>query len=266
MKLAMYQGQPFLMKNSEYGQPILDHPDIISAAQIEPSALVLGEIQSIDASLLEPPITFPRQIFAVGMNYRAHSAEIKLALPKVPSLFTKFASSLTGPNTTVKIHGDRTDWETELVVVIGHGGRQIPVEQATDHIAGYMVGEDISDRTVQFANDPAQFSLGKSFEHYAPIGPWLTTPDELGDPTQLTITTRVNDETMQHESVSAMIFSPAQLISYLSQIVDLQPGDLIFTGTPQGTGVGHDPQIFLRAGDELTGEIDQLGKLTMKIQ
>lgn len=265
MKIARLANQPFLIEDSQHGRTIQNFKTVESAAVQIKDDLVLGDLVEFDLSQLQAPVQTPAQILAVGMNYVDHSKEIQLDLPKTPSTFTKFASSLANPTTEVKRHGPRTDWETELVLVIGKAGRDISEQDAPAYLAGYMVGEDISDRDVQFANQPAQFSLGKSFEHYAPTGPWLTTPDEVTDLGKLTITTKVNGAAVQHAPLSQMVFNPAALISYFSSIVELRPGDLIFTGTPSGTGVGHDPEVYLKKGDLLTGEISELGQLTMKI-
>ncbi|KRM12797.1 fumarylacetoacetate hydrolase family protein [Paucilactobacillus suebicus] len=265
MKLAKIDGAAYLIEDSSHARKINNFSDLVLAANAGIDQLELGEQRSFALKDLSMPIEKPQQILAVGMNFLDHSKEIHLDLPKTPSTFTKFSSSLTGPNPDVKRHGPRTDWETELVIVVGKSGRDIKEADALDHVAGYMVGEDISDRDVQFANDPAQFSLGKSFEKFSPVGPWLSTPDELGNLADEFITTRVNGEVVQHASLDQLIFSPAKLISYFSSIIELQPGDLIFTGTPSGTGVGHNPEIYLNKGDLLSGEISSLGSLKIKI-
>ncbi|WP_125605201.1 fumarylacetoacetate hydrolase family protein [Lapidilactobacillus bayanensis] len=265
MKIAMYQDRPFLMINDQEGQLVKNYHDVLSVIKAGPDRLVLGAPQEIEHRQLMAPIPQPRQIFAVGMNYLGHTQEIHAVAPTVPNVFTKFASSLTGPTTTIQRHSEQTDWETELVIVIGQGGRDISETVATQSIAGYMVGEDLSDRSVQFANPQPQFSLGKSFENFAPTGPWLTTPDEITDLKQLLITTKVNEATMQHEALANLVFDGPKLISYLSSIVELYPGDLIFTGTPEGTGVGHEPQVFLQAQDVVTASIDQLGSLRIDV-
>lgn len=265
MKIARLSNQPFLIEDDHHGRVIQNYEKIEEAALQAKSNLVLGELVEFDVNQLQAPVKSPSQILAVGMNYADHSKEIHLNLPKTPSTFTKFASSLADPNTKVKCHGPRTDWETELVLVIGKSGRNISEQNASSYLAGYMVGEDISDRDVQFANQSAQFSLGKSFEHYSPTGPWLTTPDEIEDLEKLEITTQVNNQTVQQAPLGQMVFNPSALISYYSSIIELQPGNLIFTGTPSGTGVGHDPEIYLKQGDLLTGQISKLGQLTMNI-
>ena len=150
--------------------------------------------------------------------------------------------------------------------MIGKGGREIAAADAMAHVAGVMVGEDLSDRAVQFENDNPQFSMGKSFENYAPVGPWLTTVDELTNLDDEVITTTVNGQTMQQAPLSQLIFKVPDLVHYLSTICELQPGDLIFTGTPSGTGVGRNPQVFLQAGDQLCGQITHLGALNIKIK
>lgn len=265
MKIARLADRPFLIEDNQHGRAIKNFETVEAAARQSRDDLDLGELVEFNASQLQAPVAAPTQILAVGMNYADHSKEIQLDLPKTPSTFTKFASSLADPNTDVKRHGPRTDWETELVLVIGKAGRDISERDAPSYLAGYMVGEDISDRDVQFANQPAQFSLGKSFEHYSPIGPWLTTPDEIENLGQLEITTQVNNQMVQQSLLQQMVFDPAALISYFSSIVGLRPGDLIFTGTPSGTGVGHDPEIYLHKGDSLTGQISKLGQLNMNI-
>lgn len=266
MKIAMRNGKPFIIKDETHGSPVQNAQTIIDVLHQAPGNRLLGESEAFTQDELEQPITDPKQVFAVGMNYRDHSAEIHIELPKAPSIFTKFSSSLAPSVVDVKAQGPQTDWETEIIAVIKDGGRNISVEDGWKHVAGVMVGEDISDREVQFENDNPQFSMGKSFEKYGPIGPWLTTVDELDNLDDEVITTKVNGKTMQEAPLSQMIFSIPELVHYLSTVTELQPGDLIFTGTPSGTGVGHDPQIFLKAGDELTGSITHLGTLKMSIK
>jgi 2-keto-4-pentenoate hydratase/2-oxohepta-3-ene-1,7-dioic acid hydratase in catechol pathway len=265
MKIGRKQGSPFLILDADHGRPILNCNSVVAAALMSEPELKLGPIETFQMATLQQPIKQPHQILAVGMNYLDHSKEIHLALPQTPSTFTKFSSSLTGPTTTIRRHGSRTDWETELVVVVGKAGRNISTADAANHIAGYMVGEDLSDRDVQFANSPAQFSLGKSFEHYSPIGPYLTTPDEIDDLGYQEIRTLVNDREVQRAQLKQMIFDPAALIHYFSSIIELQAGDLIFTGTPSGTGVGHEPEQYLKKGDHLRAEITNLGRLDIDV-
>lgn len=263
MKLAMYndravvinQGNMQIINGYKNVQELLPHLN---------ERLFLSSQRNLpDAANLKAPITNPKQIFAVGFNYKDHLNELKTQAPQVPNIFTKFVSSLTGPNPTVHIPSPQTDWETELVIVIGKGGRNIIATEALNHVAGYMIGQDLSDRQLQFANADPQFSLAKSYENFSPIGPWLTTPDEITDLGKLNIITKVNGVEKQHSQLENLIFDPSALVSYLSSITELYSGDLIFTGTPGGVGASRNPQEFLKPGDTLTSQIDQLGQLTI---
>ena len=209
---------------------------------------------------LGAPVPRPQKSFGIGLNYIDHAAEGSMELPKNPLVFTKFPSCLVGPVADVEMRSDFCDYEGELVVVIGRGGKDIPAEQAWDHVVGVMVGQDISDRKAQFAAAPPHFDLGKSFDTFGPTGPVLVSLDEIGDPTNLRVVTEVNGEGRQNEAVASMVFDVPTLISYLSQITTLVTGDLIFTGTPAGVGA---PQgKFLVDGDVITTTIDGIGKLT----
>lgn len=268
MKLAQYENQPVLIETSLAGVTyhVIENADSVQALlpNLNQQDWQLGQMQTLkDFSGLQAPISQPRQIFGVGFNYSDHLKELAAPAPKEPNFFTKFVSSLTGPEPTVQVQGSQTDWETELVVVVGKGGRHISVDEAATHIAGYMVGEDLSDRRLQFANPNPQFSLAKSHENFSPTGPWLTTPDELEQLGELTITTTLNDVEKQHSQLKQLIFDANALVSYLSQVVALYPGDLIFTGTPGGVGTGRNPQEFIHAGDVVVGAIEDLGALKL---
>jgi 2-keto-4-pentenoate hydratase/2-oxohepta-3-ene-1,7-dioic acid hydratase in catechol pathway len=154
-----------------------------------------------------------------------------------------------------------TDWESELVVVIGKQGRNVSVADALDYVAGYCVGQDLSDRELQLLGSPAQFSLGKSYENFAPIGPWITTTDEVVDPNALEITCDVNGVRRQDSSTSDMVFGVRELVAYVSSVCELRPGDIMFTGSPHGVGQGQDPPVFLKPGDVLETSIERLGSL-----
>ena len=212
--------------------------------------------------LLQAPFPCPTQVFAVGLNYKNHAAEMDLPLPVTPMVFAKFASCIADPNTEVQIPGDTTDWEAELVIVVGRNGRNINAADAFSFIAGYMVGQDVSERTVQMASSPAQFSMGKSFENFAPMGPWFTTADEVDDPNDLLIQCSLNGDLMQNESTEDMAFFVPEIIAFISSICELRTGDLIFTGSPAGVGQGQNPKRFLRDGDVLTTSIQKLGTIT----
>jgi 2,4-diketo-3-deoxy-L-fuconate hydrolase len=209
---------------------------------------------------LGPPIPSPRSIFGVGLNYRAHADEASMSLPEVPLVFTKFPSCLTGPTDPVILGGGTDDYEAELVVVIGRGGRDIRPEEAWTHVGGLTIGQDISDRTLQFAAKPPHFDLGKSRDSYGPIGPVVVSTDSFADPGDLLIRCEVNGERRQEDRTSNLIFDVPVLISYLSAILTLSPGDLIFTGTP--SGVGATSLTFLRDGDVITTTIEGIGTMT----
>ncbi|MFG1928516.1 fumarylacetoacetate hydrolase family protein [Cryptosporangium sp. NPDC048952] len=215
---------------------------------------------------LAAPSPEPRQILAIGLNYAEHAAESGFDVPDtLPPTFTKFVSALSGPDTTVALpDGGRTDWEVELVVVIGRTARRIPSADAWAHVAGVTVGQDLSERITQTSGPAAQFSLGKSFAGFAPTGPWLVTPDELPNRDDLALGGRVNGETVQDGRTRDLIFPVPALISALSHVVTLYPGDLIFTGTPAGVGHGRTPPRYLALGDRLDSWIEGVGELHQK--
>ncbi len=214
----------------------------------------------LSPSDLECPSPSPRQVFAVGLNYRSHATETGMAVPEVPAVFTKFPTSLTGPEATVSLSSTTVDWEVELVVVIGIGGRNIQESEAWNHAAGVAVGQELSDRTVQFAAG-AQFSLGKSYAGYGPVGPWLVTIDELDDPDDLGLGCSINGELVQQDCTTGLVFSVPQLIAEVSGIVELLPGDLIFTGTPAGVGMTASPQRYLVNGDVIESWVEGIGTI-----
>lgn len=208
-----------------------------------------------------PPSPTPRQVFAVALNYVDHAAESGFKPPERPLFFTKFVSAFSGPISEVRIPSPaaKVDWETELVAIIGAPARQIDPAEAWKHIAGLTVGQDISERGLQRSGPAPQYSLGKSHAGFAPSGPWLVTADELADPNDLAIGCEVNGVPMQSARTADMIFPVAALVSYLSQVVTLYPGDVVFTGTPPGVGAGRD--TYLTPGDVLTSHIEGIGAL-----
>jgi len=227
------------------------------AAGLDPDAAD-GEFDPVE---LGPCIPRPQKVFGIGLNYKDHAAEAGLDIPKQPMVFTKFPTCLVGPRADVVLTGDRVDYEVELVVAIGRGGRGIAAKDALDHVAGYCVGQDISDRKAQFADKPPQFSMGKSADSFGPIGPALVTLDEVADPGDLALTCDVGGERLQDGRTSDMIFAVEELVAFLSRTMPLAPGDLIFTGTPAGVGSLRDPRRYLGAGDVLESEIEGLGRL-----
>jgi 2-keto-4-pentenoate hydratase/2-oxohepta-3-ene-1,7-dioic acid hydratase in catechol pathway len=214
-----------------------------------------------DPSALGPCVPSPGQIFAIGLNYRAHARESDREIPKQPMVFTKFPSCVSGPRSDIRLTSDTVDWEAELVVVIGAGGRDIPERNALAQVAGYCVGQDISDRRLQFSDSPPQFSLAKSAPGFGPIGPAVVPLQSLSSPLDLALRCDINGERMQDARTSDMIFSVPVLVSYLSSKCILRPGDLIFTGTPSGVGSVRDPRRYLKAGDFIESEIEGVGVL-----
>jgi 2-keto-4-pentenoate hydratase/2-oxohepta-3-ene-1,7-dioic acid hydratase in catechol pathway len=218
-------------------------------------------VESFDPSRLKAPAPCPSQVFAIGLNYADHVGESSMPLPPEPSVFTKFQTSITGPYDEVKLPTATVDWEAELVVVIGRRAVSVDAARAWDHVAGVTVGQDLSERTRQLVGTPPQFSIGKSFPGFSPIGPEIVTPDELTDRDDLEIGCRVNGEIVQHARTSDLIFSVAALIERLSAILPLNPGDIIFTGTPSGVGHARSPQRYLASGDVLETWISDVGRL-----
>src|SRR3954453_14774386 len=214
----------------------------------------------LDPSQLGPPVPQPRQVFAVALNYAEHAAEANFTPPETPLIFTKFQTCLAGARADVALPTPMVDWEVELVAVIGKSGANIGESAAGSPIAGVTVGQDLSARDVQRRGPAPQFSLGKSFPGFGPIGPWVVTTDELG-PRDVTLECLLNGESVQSEASAEMIFSVPELIAYISAITPLLPGDLLFTGTPSGVGARRDPPRFLRAGDELLSRIAGIGEI-----
>lgn len=210
---------------------------------------------------LGPPVPHPTKVFGIGMNYREHAKEAGMDIPASPVVFTKFPSCLVGPRANVELSSDFVDWEVELVVVVGRRGRRISENQAFDHVAGYCVGQDISDRKIQFTDKPPQFSMGKSIDTFGPLGPWLTAIGSIKNPNDLALSCDVAGERMQDARSSDLIFSVAQLIAFLSHSCTLEPGDLIFTGTPSGVGSTRTPRRYLKSGEEIVSTIEDLGTL-----
>ena len=218
---------------------------------------------AFDPADLGAPTPTPGQVFAIGLNYRAHAAESNLGVPEdFPPVFTKFRSALSGPVTTVALPpGGHTDWEIELVVVIGRRAVRVSKEDAWSHVAGLTAGQDLSERVSQLAGPAPQFSLGKSFPGFAPLGPWVVTVDEFTDPDDLGLSCAIDGETVQDGRTRDLVFPISQLIAGLSAVTALEPGDIVFTGTPPGVGLGRDPQRWLQPGEVLTSHIEGIGEL-----
>lgn len=241
---------------------VLDRADALHALDVGAGDGSFDE--ALAAGRVGPPVPRPTSCFAVGLNYRDHAAESSMEVPKSPLVFTKFPSCLVGPRAEVELCAEHADWEVELVVVIGAGGRNIDAADAWDHVLGLTVGQDISDRALQFAAAPPHFDLGKSRDTYGPTGPVLVSIDAFDDPADLAITCDIGDggpdsERMQDARTSELIFDVPTLIAYLSGILTLRTGDLIFTGTPSGVGAGQGR--FLRPGEVITSTIEGIGTL-----
>jgi 2,4-didehydro-3-deoxy-L-rhamnonate hydrolase len=224
------------------------------------SGLDEANAEIVDETMLGCPVPAPRQVFAIGLNYRAHAEESGMAVPTIPATFTKFPASLTGPFDDVELAGETVDWEVELVAVIGARADRVAKHDAWSHIAGLTVGQDVSERTVQFAAGN-QFSLGKSYRGFGPMGPWLVTIDELTDPDDLRLTCSIDGTMMQDARTSDLIFSVPQLVAELSAVLPLLPGDVIFTGTPAGVGISAKPPRFLQPGEVVESWIEGIGTI-----
>jgi 2-keto-4-pentenoate hydratase/2-oxohepta-3-ene-1,7-dioic acid hydratase in catechol pathway len=209
---------------------------------------------------LRCPVPRPRQVFAIGLNYRSHAQESGMAVPDVPATFTKFPASLAGPYDEIEVVGESIDWEVELVAVVGRRADRVAEADAWAHVAGLTVGQDVSDRHLQFAAG-GQFSLGKSRRGYGPLGPWVVTPDEVPDPDDLALGCSVDGEKVQDARTSDLIFGVPRLVAELSAVLPLLPGDVIFTGTPSGVGATRRPPRFLARGQVLESWIEGIGTI-----
>lgn len=238
--------------------------DLIAGFHDQPDALAALDASAgvpLDRVRLRAPVLRPGKIFAIGLNYADHIAESKMETPQRQVWFTKAQTCVNGPYDPILIASGApfVDYEVELVAVIGRRGKHIPTERAHEHVFGYCVGNDVTERMWQHAGP--QWSLGKSFDTHAPIGPWITTADEIGDPHALGVRCSVNGVERQHSNTRHLVFDLWQQIEHLSAAMTLEPGDLIFTGTPGGVGAAMDPRQFLKPGDIVRCEIDRLGAI-----
>jgi len=234
--------------------------DLLSLIQagVDPRDLPVGDAV---AGELAAPLQ-PGKIVAIGLNYRDHIRESKLSQPEQPLVFAKFPSSVTGPNDPIVVDVELTtqvDWEVELGVIVGRRMRNVAVDAALDYVFGYTVGNDVSARDVQFSE--SQWTRGKSFDTFCPVGPVVVTPDEIPDPQVLALRTQVNSEVMQDSSTVEMLFGVAELLAFCSRNFTLEPGDLLLTGTPWGCGYFMDPPRALEVGDVVECEVERIGVL-----
>ncbi|MFM7871858.1 MAG: fumarylacetoacetate hydrolase family protein [Actinomycetota bacterium] len=214
----------------------------------------------LDRGRLGAPVPRPGKVFGIGLNYRSHADESSMDVPDNPVVFAKFPSCICGPFDTVDMRSERVDYEGEVVVVIGPGGKDIAADDAWDHVLGITAGQDVSDRAIQMASKPPHFDLGKSFDTFGPIGPTLVSPDLLPNRDAIAVSCAVNGEIRQSDTTANLIFSIPVLIEYLSHITTLHTGDIIFTGTP--AGVGMISKKLLRDGDTVTTTVDGVGTMS----
>jgi 2-keto-4-pentenoate hydratase/2-oxohepta-3-ene-1,7-dioic acid hydratase in catechol pathway len=226
-------------------------------------ALESGQVMAAESVPLVAPIPSPEKVICVGVNYADHARESGMEPPPEPVIFSKFPSAVRAHGDPIVLprRSDQVDYEAELVVVIGVGGRHIAPEQARDHIAGYCCGNDVSARDWQLQKPAGQWLLGKTFDSFAPFGPALVTADEIDAPGNLRIQLRLNGRSMQDSNTDQLVFPIEELIAYVSGVCTLAPGDVIFTGTPPGVGMARKPPVFLKPGDTVEVEIENLGIL-----
>lgn len=237
------------------------HGDEVLSYIASGGADLSGEELPLSQATLLAPLQRPPRIFGIGLNYREHAVESKMAVQSVPTVFLKLSSSITGPDSDVLLPLDATqpDYEAELAFVIGKPGHRISKERWRDHVFGYTIVNDVSARGVQLAT--SQWTLGKSFPTFTPMGPWIVTADEIPDPHSLDISLKLNGEVMQHANTRDLIFSIPDLIAHISSIVRLESGDVISTGTPSGVGLGRNPQRWLLPDETIVIEIERIGIL-----
>jgi 2-keto-4-pentenoate hydratase/2-oxohepta-3-ene-1,7-dioic acid hydratase in catechol pathway len=243
-------------------------PDWLAPAKLQALAAIdLRRLPLVaEGTRLGPPVAGTRQFVAIGLNYRRHAEEAGLEIPREPVVFNKAVTSLAGPDDDVRLPEGSvsTDWEVELGFVIGTRASRVPQAQALQHVAGYCLANDVSERDWQIQRN-GQWTKGKSFDGFGPVGPWLVTTDELPDPQTIALELRVNDVVRQRSSTADMIFPVAQIVSYLSQFMTLLPGDVVITGTPAGVGLGLKPPQYLRAGDVMTLDGGPLGTQRQRV-
>jgi 2,4-didehydro-3-deoxy-L-rhamnonate hydrolase len=245
----------------------LAHEDMIefieSGGSPEPGedTVPLGEAR------IHAPIPRPQKVIGIGLNYEDHAAETGAEIPEKPIVFAKYPNTVVGPGEAIRIPPitEQADYEAELAVVVGKTARNVSESEALDHVFGYTNANDVSSRDLQFS-EGGQWTRSKSIDTFCPLGPFIATTDEIGDPQDLSIRCILNGEVMQDGTTEKMIFSVAEIVSFLSQGMTLVPGDVIVTGTPPGVGSARDPQVWLRAGDEVTIEIQGLGTLTNPVE
>ena len=263
MRLVSFEGG---FGRVEDGKMVPMGPSLVDWLTFGTQGLATGQPHPLADVKLLAPVPRPGKILCVGLNYRDHARETGQAIPEEPVLFSKFANSVVGPGADVVVppEADKVDYEAELAVVVGRRASRVAVEDALDHVAGYACANDVSARSLQFRS--SQWLLGKAIDTFLPLGPYLVTGDEVPDPQALGIRCLVNDEVLQDSNTGEMVFGVADLVSFASRTITLEPGDLLVTGTPSGVGMAKDPPRFLRPGDRMRVEIDGLGELDNTVQ
>ena len=258
MRLVSFEGG---FGRVEDGKVVPMGPSLLDWLAFGTQGIATGTPRPLAEVRLLAPVPRPGKIICVGLNYRDHARETGQAIPTQPVLFSKFANSVVGPGADVVVppEAEKIDYEAELAVVIGRRASRVAAADALGHVAGYTCANDVSSRSLQFLS--AQWLLGKAIDTFLPLGPYLVTADEVPDPQALGIRCLVNDELLQDSNTGEMVFGVAELISYASRTITLEPGDLLVTGTPSGVGMAADPPRYLRPGDRMRIEIDGLGQL-----
>jgi len=245
--------------------PLRDYPDTVAFIAAGPQAWAAAAANPgafVPFDQLLAPIAAPPKFICIGLNYRDHAIESNMALPQTPVVFTKFSNCIVGPGAIVILPKASTqpDYEAELAIVIGVGGRNIPAADWRDHVFGYTIVNDVSARDIQLAT--SQWSLGKSFDTFGPMGPAIVSLNSIADPHALAIKLSIDGELLQDSNTDQLVFKTGELIAYLSGIMTLSPGDIISTGTPAGVGLGRTPKRWIRPGETMTVEIQGIGTLT----
>ena len=235
--------------------------DMLSVIAAAPPSSVAGASYSLADIKLLAPIPRPPKFICVGLNYRDHARETGMPIPTVPTIFNKFTNVVIGPAAPIVLPrvSTRPDYEAEFAFVIGTGGRRISASDALNHVFGYTIVNDVSARDYQMVT--SQWLMGKTFDTFAPMGPWIVTRDEIADPHVLDISLEIGGELLQHSNTRELVFGVPALIEYISSVVTLEPGDVIATGTPAGVGFARKPPRYLRAGDEVVIRIQGIGEL-----
>jgi len=272
MKLITYESAGALHSGVVVGSRVLDLGPVPLAAIIaSPEQMDRAREMSEHASEgipleglnIRAPIVRPGKVLALGLNYRDHAAESGTPVPSEPVVFCKVSSSVIGPGAPIRLPeaSQKIDYEVELAIVIGRPAKNVPAARALDYVAGYTIINDVSARDYQREKPGGQWTLAKSFDTFCPMGPWVVTPDEVGDPQDLKLQSVVSGQTMQSSSTAQMIFSVAEIIEYLSRVLTLEPGDVVATGTPPGVGFARKPPRYLHAGDVVECTVENIGTL-----